>query len=211
MDPESNESEPIPDGNPECRLDLALLGVWLAASSLTVSAHEMRLKALNIVHPFVFETEQSEAALHVRIKNTSRAAERLLGASTPLATKVSIVDDAGRAAGGLVIPARGELSLKSVAYWTEQLASAGVPSGPINDIAGVFSDPQVRHRGMRIEVEHPNAGRLPLVGSPLRLSSTPVQYGMAPPLLGQHTEEVLVKLLGLAAEEIEALRQANVL
>jgi hypothetical protein len=79
MDPESNESEPIPDGNPECRLDLALLGVWLAASSLTVSAHEMRLKALNIVHPFVFETEQSEAALHVRIKNTSRAAERLLG------------------------------------------------------------------------------------------------------------------------------------
>ena len=106
---------------------------------------------------------------------------------------------------------QGELSLKSVAYWTEQLASAGVPSGPINDIAGVFSDPQVRHRGMRIEVEHPSAGRLPLVGSPLRLSSTPVQYGMAPPLLGQHTEEVLVKLLGLAAEEIEALRQANVL
>jgi len=106
---------------------------------------------------------------------------------------------------------QGELSLKSVAYWTEQLASAGVPSGPINDIAGVFSDPQVRHRGMRIEVEHPSAGRLPLVGSPLRLSSTPVQYGMAPPLLGQHTEEVLVKLLGLAAEEIEALRLANVL
>jgi copper(I)-binding protein len=113
MDPESNESEPIPDGNPECRLDLALLGVWLAASSLTVSAHEMRLKALNIVHPFVFETEQSEAALHVRIKNTGSASERLLGASTPLASKVSIVDDAGRAAGGLVIPARGELSLKS--------------------------------------------------------------------------------------------------
>jgi len=104
-----------------------------------------------------------------------------------------------------------ELSLKPVAHWTEQLALAGVPSGPINDIAGVFSDPQVQHRGMRIEVEHPRAGRLPLVGSPLRLSSTPVQYAMAPPLLGQHTEEVLSQLLGLAAEEIEALRQATVL
>jgi len=103
-----------------------------------------------------------------------------------------------------------ELRLKPVTYWTEQLAHAGVPSGPINDIAGVFSDPQVRHRGMRIEVEHPRAGQLPLVGSPLRLSSTPVQYGMAPPLLGQHTEEVLRQLIGLAPEEIEALRRAKV-
>ena len=92
---------------------LVLIGIWLAASSITVSAHETRLKTLNIVHPFVFETEQSEAALHVRIKNTGNAAERLLRASTPLATKVSIVDDAGQGAGGLVIPGRGELSLKS--------------------------------------------------------------------------------------------------
>ena len=91
---------------------LVLIGIWLAASSITVSAHETRLKTLNIVHPFVFETEQSEAALHVRIKNTGNAAERLLRAST-LATKVSIVDDAGQGAGGLVIPGRGELSLKS--------------------------------------------------------------------------------------------------
>ena len=92
---------------------LALVGIWFVASTFTVSAHETRLKTLSIVHPFVFETEQSEAALHIRIKNTGNAAERLLGASTPLATKVSIVDDADQDAGGLVIPGRGELSLKS--------------------------------------------------------------------------------------------------
>jgi crotonobetainyl-CoA:carnitine CoA-transferase CaiB-like acyl-CoA transferase len=85
-----------------------------------------------------------------------------------------------------------------------------VPSGPINDIAEVFRDPQVQHRGMRIEVEHPLAGPLPLVGNPLRLSKTPVQYGMPPPLLGQHTDEVLRDLLNLTPEEVAALRRSGV-
>jgi crotonobetainyl-CoA:carnitine CoA-transferase CaiB-like acyl-CoA transferase len=102
------------------------------------------------------------------------------------------------------------LSQRPVAYWTESLSRAGVPCGPINDIAQVFRDPQVQHRGMRIEMQHSAAGMLPLVGSPLRLSATPVQYRLPPPLLGEHTDQVLSELLGMGREEIEALRQARV-
>jgi crotonobetainyl-CoA:carnitine CoA-transferase CaiB-like acyl-CoA transferase len=102
------------------------------------------------------------------------------------------------------------LSQRPVVYWTERLSRAGVPCGPINDIAQVFRDPQVRHRGMRIEMQHSAAGTLPLVGSPLRLSATPVQYRLPPPLLGEHTDQVLGELLGMGREEIEALRQARV-
>jgi len=100
---------------------------------------------------------------------------------------------------------------KPVAYWSEKLAAAGVPCGPINDIAAVFADPQVRHRNMRIEVQHPTVGTLGLVGSPLRLSQTPVQYGLPPPLLGQHTDEVLTALLEMDEADLERLRRQRVL
>lgn len=103
------------------------------------------------------------------------------------------------------------LAQQPVDHWTERLSRAGVPCGPINDIAQVFRDPQVRHRGLRIDMQHPAAGTLPLVASPLRLSETPVQYRLPPPLLGQHTEEVLAGLLGMQAAEIEALRRARIL
>ena len=64
---------------------------------------------------------------------------------------------------------------------------------------------------MRVEVEHATLGTLPLVGSPLRLSQTPVEYGLAPPLLGQHTDEVLTGLLALEQTEIDRLRRMHVL
>jgi crotonobetainyl-CoA:carnitine CoA-transferase CaiB-like acyl-CoA transferase len=103
-----------------------------------------------------------------------------------------------------------ELAKQPVAYWTDRLALAGVPAGPINDIAAVFADPQVQHRGMRIEVQHPLAGALPLVGNPLRLSDTGVRYGMPPPLLGQHTDVVLTGLLQLSTAELNELRRSGV-
>ena len=102
------------------------------------------------------------------------------------------------------------LGRNTVAYWTDALARAGVPCGPINDIAKVFADPQVQHRGMRVEVEHPLVGALPLVASPLRLSRTPVEYRSPPPLLGQHTEEVLSGLLRMDASTIASLRRDGV-
>jgi crotonobetainyl-CoA:carnitine CoA-transferase CaiB-like acyl-CoA transferase len=96
------------------------------------------------------------------------------------------------------------------AFWAERLARAGVPCGPVNDIAEAFADAQVRHRGVRVEMQHPLAGTLDVVASPLRLSASPPQYRLPPPLLGQHTEEVLHGLLGMSVAEVTALRDAGV-
>jgi len=100
---------------------------------------------------------------------------------------------------------------KSAVYWTEKLAAAGVPCGPINDIAAVFADGHVQHRGMRVEMQHPLTGTLAVVGSPLRLSETPVEYKLPPPLLGQHTDEVLTGVLGMGRSEIERLQAQAVI
>ncbi|MDH4569873.1 CoA transferase [Pseudomonas sp. BN414] len=100
---------------------------------------------------------------------------------------------------------------KTTAEWVSALEEVGVPCGPINDLAAVFSDPQVLARGLRVELEHPLAGVVPQVASPLRLSDTPVEYRMPPPLLGEHTQEVLRRVLGLAAEQVESLRKAEVI
>ncbi|UVM22090.1 CaiB/BaiF CoA transferase family protein [Pseudomonas wadenswilerensis] len=99
---------------------------------------------------------------------------------------------------------------KTTAEWVAQLEQAGVPCGPINDLAQMFADPQVKARGLAIEMPHPLAGQVPQVASPIRLSETPVEYRHAPPLLGEHTEQILGEVLGLAASEIERLRVAKV-
>ena len=89
--------------------------------------------------------------------------------------------------------------------WLSLLEAAGIPCGPVNDLADVFADPQVRARGMVVEVPHSHAGTLPLVGSPIKLSVTPVQPSRAPPMLGQHTDNVL-REAGYGDDEIAALR-----
>lgn len=99
---------------------------------------------------------------------------------------------------------------KTTAEWVMALGDAGVPCGPINDIAQVFADPQVLARGLKVELPHALGGRVPQVASPIRLSETPVEYRRAPPLLGEHTSDVLTGVLGLSAEAILALREAGV-
>jgi formyl-CoA transferase len=100
---------------------------------------------------------------------------------------------------------------RTKAEWLELLEAAGVPNGPINDVAQVFEEPQVKARGVRIELKHYTGARLPLVASPMRFSATPLEYRLAPPLLGQHTEEVLRGLLGKSDSEIARLRAAKVI
>jgi crotonobetainyl-CoA:carnitine CoA-transferase CaiB-like acyl-CoA transferase len=90
--------------------------------------------------------------------------------------------------------------------WLALLEAAGVPNGPINDVAQVFEEPQVKARGVRVELDHPAAGKLPTVASPMRFSGTPLEHRLAPPLLGQHTEEILRERLGKSAAQIAALR-----
>lgn len=100
---------------------------------------------------------------------------------------------------------------KTTAEWVTQLEAVGVPCGPINDLAQVFADPQVQARGLAMQLPHALAGLVPQVASPIRLSETPVEYRNAPPLLGEHTWQVLEQVLGLHADAVEALRQSGVL
>ena len=99
---------------------------------------------------------------------------------------------------------------RPVAYWVEALDAAKVPCGPINDIAHALADPQVAARGMRIDLPHALAGTVPLVANPIKLSETPPTYERAPPLLGEHTDEVLRDRLQMSAAEIARLRAAGV-
>ena len=100
---------------------------------------------------------------------------------------------------------------KTTAEWVAQLELAGVPCGPINDLAQMFQDPQVLARGLALSIPHPLAGSVPQVANPIRLSETPVEYRQAPPLLGEHTEAVLSELLGLDEQAVRQLRAAGVL
>jgi crotonobetainyl-CoA:carnitine CoA-transferase CaiB-like acyl-CoA transferase len=99
--------------------------------------------------------------------------------------------------------------MKTTAEWIVLLESAAVPCGPINDLAAVFADPQVMHRGLRLDLPHAAGGSAPQVGNPIRFSVTPVDYRLAPPLLGQDTAVVL-RELGRSEHEIAELRAAGV-
>ena len=94
--------------------------------------------------------------------------------------------------------------------WIALLESRGVPCGPINNIDEVFENEQVRAREVAIELPHPTAGKVKLVRNPIRMSATPATSDKAPPLLGQHTDEVLRDVLGLGEAEITALRNKGV-
>ncbi|HEV8585724.1 MAG TPA: CaiB/BaiF CoA-transferase family protein [Methylomirabilota bacterium] len=96
-------------------------------------------------------------------------------------------------------------------HWVDGLEAAGLPCGPVNTIDRVFDDPHVRHRDMKITMAHPAGSEAPLIGSPLKLSETPVSYRRPPPTLGQHTDEVLEEWLALGAAERRALREAGII
>jgi len=100
---------------------------------------------------------------------------------------------------------------RSSAEWLAALEAAGVPAGPINTLHQVFADPQVIARGMVTRLAHPLAGEAALIASPLKLSATPAGASQAPPLLGEHTREVLRERLGLADAELDALAAEGVI
>ncbi|MET0312704.1 MAG: CaiB/BaiF CoA-transferase family protein [Burkholderiaceae bacterium] len=99
------------------------------------------------------------------------------------------------------------LKSRPKAEWLGALEAAKVPCGAINSLAEVFADPQVRERGMVTEWAHKHRPSLQLVSSPIKLGATPVRTDLAPPLLGEHTEEVLRGLLNYSGEKLSELRQ----
>lgn len=92
------------------------------------------------------------------------------------------------------------------ADWIARLEAQGLPCGPINDYRQVFEEPQVKHRELRVGLDRSDGGRVDTIASPMRLQGTPIEYEQAPPILGEHTDEVLSRVLGKSAEEIVALR-----
>lgn len=93
--------------------------------------------------------------------------------------------------------------------WLAELRESGFPCGPVNAIDEVFSDPQLLHRDMLVTMDHPKIGEIKQIGAPLKFSETPCSVGLPPPMLGQHTDEVL-KFIGYTEEEVAALRKDSV-
>jgi len=112
----------------------------------------------------------------------------------------------------MLIPLLREiLRERSSAHWLTELEAGNVPCGPINNYKEVFEDPQVRHRGLKVEISHSAGVPCPAVASPMRFSETPVEYAVPPPLLGEHTRQVLGDLLGMRREELDRLAAMKII
>ncbi|RUA28418.1 MAG: CoA transferase, partial [Chloroflexi bacterium] len=110
-----------------------------------------------------------------------------------------------------IVPLLQEIFIKKpVAHWVEKLQKFSVPCGPINDLADVFSDPQLISRDMVLEMAHPTLGKIKQTGLPIKFSRTPGGLDRHPPLLGEHNQELLHDL-GFSAAEIEELKVQEVI
>ncbi len=202
------------------RIDLALLDAQVAmlanlGASYFVSGEAPRRMGnahQNIVPYHVFRA--ADGFLIVAVGNDGQFASfcRVLGvpewATDPrFATNPQRVRHRERLVGMIA----ERLAARSVRAWLDLLEPSGVPCGPINDLDRVFADPQVRHRGLEVRIPHPDAGEVRSVASPMRFSATPIAYEVPPPRLGEHTEEVLREVLGVAPARIEALRAGGVI
>ncbi len=111
----------------------------------------------------------------------------------------------------VLVPLLGEIfRTRPAAEWLERLERAGVPAGKIKSVGEALESPHLRARGAIVTVRHPSAGALRMVGPPIRLSATPAEATAPAPLLGEHTDEILTKLLGYSGEAIARLRAAGV-
>ena len=102
------------------------------------------------------------------------------------------------------------LRLRETRDWIERLEAEAVPCGPINNYEQVFTEPQVRHRGLRVDIARPDGSVVPTAASPLRLSETPPRYELPPPLLGEHTNAILRQILGKDDAKIADLRAKGI-
>jgi len=103
-----------------------------------------------------------------------------------------------------------ETMKQPAAHWLKELPANNVPACPINNIAQVFEDPQVVARGMKLELDHPTAGKVPGIANPLKFSETEIEYQKAPPIIGEDTDDVLTRVLGKTSDEVAKLRAGKV-
>ncbi|HYC49081.1 MAG TPA: CaiB/BaiF CoA-transferase family protein [Burkholderiales bacterium] len=200
-------------------IDMALLDTqvaWLANQNTNYLVGGEPPKRMGNAHPNIvpyqtFRTEDGDMILAVGNDNQFRkfcdaAGIPEVGADPRFADNVARLEHRQACIDALA-PA---IARRTTAEWIALLEPIGVPCGPINRLDQVYADPQVQHRGLRIEVPHPLSGTVPLVANPIKYSRTPLTYDTPPPLLGQHTDEVLRTLLGKSDAEIAALRNNNI-
>ena len=201
-------------------IDMALLDVQVAAlanQALNYFASGDNPRRYGNAHPNIVPYQAfrtSDGYIILAVGNDAQFARFCELAGRPgLAEDERFSSNSGRVRHrDLLLPEVIEImQMRSSAEWLEQLNARGIPCGPINNIDQVFADPQVRHRGMQLSLQHPTAGQVASVANPIRLSETPIEYERAPPLLGQHTDEVLQRLLGLDSGAITELRDAAVI
>ncbi len=199
-------------------IDLALLDVQVAclanqAANFLVSGRSPQ--RLGNAHPNIVPYEDfptADGSMILAIGNDSQFARFAAIAGHPeWASDERYATNAGRVRhrDSLRPLLRRATVMKTTAEWIALLEPAAVPCGPINDIAAVFADPQVRHRGLRVDLPHAAGGTAPTVANPIRCARTPVEYRRAPPTLGQDSEAIL-RALGRSPEEIETLRRQGV-
>jgi len=201
-------------------IDMALLDVQvatLASQAMNYLATGISPARLGNAHPNIvpyqaFQTSDSYIILAVGNDSQFRRFCELAG-RPELADdeRFQKNSDRVRNRNDLVSQVKEIMLQKSSAQWLEALNARGIPCGPINNIEQVFSDPQVQHRSMQLQLDHPAAGKVASVANPIRLSQTPVEYQQAPPLLGQHTDDVLSRLLALDAASIAQLRNDGII
>ncbi|HCL40809.1 MAG: CoA transferase [Pseudomonadales bacterium] len=185
-------------------IDLALLDVQIAClgnQALNYLTTGVPPRRLGNAHPNIvpyqdFPTADGDFILTVGNDGQFRKFCEVAG-HPEWATDPRFVSNAARVANRAeLIPLIRQVTVfRTTAEWIAALEQAGVPCGPINDLAQVFADPQVQARGTRIRMAHPLAGEVDLVANPIRLSRTPVDYRRPPPLLGEHNSEVFADWL----------------
>jgi formyl-CoA transferase len=154
----------------------------------------------------------SDGHLVVAAGNTNHFRQLCIALGMPeLADDERFVANPGRVRNreALIAILEATFRTKTVKAWMDVLAQSEVPCAPINTIPQVFAEPQVKARELEIKVEHPLAGPISLVANPIRFSDASLTYA-APPLLAQHTDEVLGGLLGMSSDEVTALSAKGV-
>jgi crotonobetainyl-CoA:carnitine CoA-transferase CaiB-like acyl-CoA transferase len=202
------------------QIDLALLDVQIACLANQASSYlagGVVPRRMGNAHPSIVPYQDFPTAdgdMILAVGNDSQFAKFCKVAGHPeWATDVRFATNPLRIANrSTLIPLlRQATMLRTTRDWVSLLEAQGVPCGPINRLDDVFADEQVVSRGMRIEMPHPEAGRVPLVANPIRLLESPVVYRLPPPKLGQHTSEVLMDWLSLDSAAISALRAEDVI
>ena len=202
------------------RIDVPLYDsqvAWLANQAMNYLASGEAPRRLGTAHPNIvpyqaFGTRDGYLMLAVGTDRQFRACCACLGCPD-LADRPEYSSNAARVANreSLVRLLQQRFAERDTEYWSAALQKAGVPSGPINDLARVLGGPHAAERELVRSLPHPTAGTVPTVANPVSFSMTPVEYRNAPPVLGQDTLSVLKDELGLGDEDIRELRQAGVI